>query len=39
MNAEIKELNRLVCKNCNVKNYNECKECRIYQLVNKLASQ
>lgn len=39
MNAEIKELNRMICKNCDVKDYKDCKKCRVYQLINKIASQ
>ena len=39
MNAEIKELNRMICKNCDVKDYRECRKCRIYQLINRIATQ
>jgi len=39
MNHEIKELNRMICRDCNVKGYDECKNCRIYQLINKIATQ
>jgi hypothetical protein len=37
MNSEIKELNRIVCKQCDEKDYEKCKNCRIYQLINKIA--
>jgi len=38
MSAEIKELNRIVCKQCDEKDYEKCKNCRVYQLVNKLVA-
>jgi len=38
MNAEVRELNRLMCKHCSAKDYSECKKCRIYQLINKIAA-
>jgi len=38
MNAEIKELNRMICKNCDAKDYGECKKCKIYQLINQIAT-
>jgi len=37
MNAEIRELNRMICKNCDAKDYNECEKCKIYQLINQIA--
>jgi len=39
MNAELKELNRLLCKNCDKTKYEDCKRCRVYQLINSLASK
>jgi hypothetical protein len=39
MSAEIKELNRIVCKQCDEKDYEKCKNCRVYQLVNKLVAR
>ncbi|MEM2971758.1 MAG: hypothetical protein QW270_04975 [Candidatus Bathyarchaeia archaeon] len=38
-NSEIKELNRLICKQCNEKEYEKCKNCKVYQLINKIATQ
>jgi len=38
MNSEIKELNRIICKQCDEKDYEKCKSCRIYQLINKIAA-
>jgi len=32
MNAEIRQLNRMICKKCGAKDYEECRKCRIYQL-------
>jgi len=37
MDSEIRELNRIVCKDCEEKDYERCKNCRIYQLINKIA--
>ena len=39
MNSEIKELNRIICKPCDEKDYEKCKSCKIYRLVNKIAAQ
>lgn len=39
MNPEIRELNRMICKNCDVKGYDECKKCKVYQLINRIAGQ
>ncbi len=38
MKQEIIELNKLLCKNCNETEYENCRECKVYQLVNTLAS-
>ncbi|MGQ9640650.1 MAG: hypothetical protein ACUVUF_00810 [Candidatus Bathycorpusculaceae bacterium] len=38
LNSEIKELNRIICKQCDEKDYEKCKSCRIYQLINKIAT-
>jgi hypothetical protein len=37
MHLEIKELNRIICNECEEKEYEKCKICKIYQLVNKIA--
>ena len=37
MNSEVKELNRMICRTCTVKDYGECTQCRIYELINKIA--
>jgi len=39
MNSEIKELNRIICKQCDEKDYEKCKNCKVYQLINKIAMQ
>lgn len=39
MNSEIRELNRLICNECDEREYEKCKNCRIYKLVNKIATQ
>ncbi|MBX5320382.1 MAG: hypothetical protein QHH12_04660 [Candidatus Bathyarchaeota archaeon] len=39
MNSEIKELNRIICRQCDEKDYEKCKSCRVYQLVNKIMAQ
>ncbi|MEM3565746.1 MAG: hypothetical protein QXK18_02605 [Candidatus Bathyarchaeia archaeon] len=39
MNSEIKELNRIICRQCDEKEYDKCKNCKVYQLVNKLVAQ
>jgi hypothetical protein len=38
MNSEVKELNKLLCKTCNEKNYEKCQSCKVYLLINSLAS-
>lgn len=37
MDSEIRELNRIMCKTCDEKDYEKCKGCRVYQLINKIA--
>ena len=39
MTNEIRELNRMLCKDCDENDYDKCKACRVYQLVNKIAAQ
>ena len=39
MNSEIKELNRIICKGCEEKDYERCRTCKVYQLINKIATQ
>ena len=38
MNSEIRELNRIVCSQCVEKEYEKCRSCRIYLLINSIAS-
>jgi len=38
MNHEVKELNKLLCENCVERNYENCKSCKVYILVNSLVS-
>lgn len=39
LNSEIKELNRIICNQCDEKDYEKCKKCKVYQLINKIATQ
>jgi len=39
MSQEIRELNRLICNRCEEREYEKCKDCRIYHLVNKIAEK
>jgi hypothetical protein len=36
---EIKELSRIICNDCEEKEYEKCRGCRIYQLVNRIADK
>jgi len=38
MNSEIKELNRMICKKCDEKDYETCRDCKVFQLINKIAA-
>jgi len=38
MNPEIRELNRIICKKCNEKAYENCRDCKVFQLINKIAA-
>ena len=39
MSQEIRELNRLICNRCEEREYEKCKDCRIYHLVNKIVER
>jgi len=39
MNAELKELSRFICRKCDKTKYEECKKCKVYKLINSLASK
>jgi len=39
MNNEVKELSRIICNQCVEKEYEKCRSCRIYLLVNKIACE
>jgi len=39
VHSEIKELSRLICNQCDEREYEKCKSCKVYQLVNKIAGQ
>jgi hypothetical protein len=39
MNSEIRELNRMICNQCDEKEYEKCKGCKVYRLVNRIAEQ
>jgi hypothetical protein len=38
MKLEIKELNKMICKRCNETEYERCKFCKVYNLINTIAS-
>jgi hypothetical protein len=38
MNAEVTELNKIICNGCDQKDYEKCRTCRIYLLVNRIAA-
>lgn len=38
MKSEVKELNKLLCKDCDEKNYEKCRSCKVYVLINSLTS-
>jgi hypothetical protein len=37
MDSEIRELNRIICNGCDEKDYEKCKDCKVYLLINKIA--
>jgi hypothetical protein len=39
VNPEVMELNRMICNQCNEKEYEKCRICKVYQLVNKIAEE
>lgn len=39
MHPEIKELSRMICNQCDEREYEKCKYCKVYQLINKIAEQ
>jgi hypothetical protein len=39
MNSEIRELNRMICNQCDEKEYEKCKFCKVYLLINRIAVQ
>jgi hypothetical protein len=39
MDSEIRELNRIICKDCDEKEYEKCKDCKVYRLVNKIVEK
>ena len=39
MTSEVVELNRIICNRCEQKEYEKCKACRIYLLLNKIAEK
>jgi len=38
MKLEVKELSKMVCKDCSETDYQKCQSCRIHQLINSMAS-
>jgi hypothetical protein len=39
LNSEAKELSRIICSRCRQKAYEECRKCKIYLLINRIASE
>jgi hypothetical protein len=39
MDPEIRELNRLICNQCEEKAYEKCKGCKVYVLINRIADK
>jgi hypothetical protein len=39
MSSEVVELNRIICNRCEQKEYDKCRACRIYLLMNKIAAK
>ena len=39
MDSEVRELNRIICSRCDEKEYDKCKGCRIYLLINRIATE
>jgi hypothetical protein len=39
VHTEIKELSRIICNDCEEKEYEKCRDCRVYQLLNKIAER
>lgn len=38
MASEVKELSRIICNRCGEKEYEKCRDCRIYYLLNRIAA-
>jgi hypothetical protein len=39
MSSEVMELSRIICNRCDQKEYEKCRTCRIYVLMNKIAAK
>jgi len=39
MEPEIRELNRMICNQCEEKEYEKCRCCKVYLLINKIVDQ
>jgi hypothetical protein len=39
MNSELRELNRIICNQCDGKEYEKCRFCKVYLLVSRIAAQ
>jgi hypothetical protein len=39
MSSEVVELNRIICNRCEQREYDKCRACRIYFLMNKIAAK
>jgi hypothetical protein len=39
MNSEVTELSRIICNRCDQKEYEKCRTCRIYQLINRIVAR
>jgi len=38
MKAEVREINKMMCRGCSETDYEKCKFCKVYNLINSIAS-
>jgi len=39
VNSEVTELSRMICNRCDQKEYEKCRNCRVYLLINRIAER
>jgi hypothetical protein len=39
VSSEVRELNRILCNRCAQREYEKCRNCRIYLLINRIAGR